>query len=472
VHRLALALVWLAVVSSAFVIAEPAPTDVLSIGAIVLLPVVGLAVFKPFNLVVAGLWLVICASGVLAAMMADDPTGPVKHMAITLYLAAASVVLAGFVARQPERPTRFLLNAHLAGALIAALLGIIGYFSLVPGAQEIFTKFDRASGAFKDPNVLGPYLVPAIVYTLHLWLGRPLLHGLGSAAALAVLALALLVTFSRGAWAVAVIAAGLYLYLRFVTTRRDMDRLRILALSFAGAAAMFAVVATAMQVDAVSQLLSERATLTQTYDVGEEGRFGGQEKALGLVAESPLGIGALEFPRKYHHEDVHNVYLSMYLNAGWLGGTVHLAIMVMTLVLGLRHAIHRTRTQALFQVVIACLVAVLLEGLVIDIDHWRHVYLLLGLTWGLMLADRHTLREPRIVADRRPALLKPIIVLPPSRRTPRIVGPTADIIVLEEIRNRVVQLGEYRRPPRLLGRRQPRRPPRLLPKTSPTPLLG
>jgi hypothetical protein len=32
--------------------------------------------------------------------------------------------------------------------------------------------------------------------------------------------------------------------------------------------------------------------------------------------QHPLGIGALEFGRVHHHEDVHEVYLNMYLNTG------------------------------------------------------------------------------------------------------------------------------------------------------------
>jgi hypothetical protein len=32
------------------------------------------------------------------------------------------------------------------------------------------------------------------------------------------------------------------------------------------------------------------------------------------------------------------------------------------------------------------LIAVMLQGMQIDIDHWRHVYLLLGCMWGLLAA--------------------------------------------------------------------------------------
>ena len=41
-HKLALALVWMAVASGAVVFSEPAPVDVLTMGLIVLLPVIGL----------------------------------------------------------------------------------------------------------------------------------------------------------------------------------------------------------------------------------------------------------------------------------------------------------------------------------------------------------------------------------------------------------------------------------------------
>ena len=53
---------------------------------------------------------------------------------------------------------------------------------------------------------------------------------------------------------------------------------------------------------------------------------------------------------------------------------------------GLRHAFVRCATQPLFLVVYACFVAQALEGSIIDLDHWRHFYLLLALVWGLMLS--------------------------------------------------------------------------------------
>ena len=47
------------------------------------------------------------------------------------------------------------------------IAALIGYFSLVPGTYDLFTEFGRARGTFKDPNVLGAFLVPALLYAFN-----------------------------------------------------------------------------------------------------------------------------------------------------------------------------------------------------------------------------------------------------------------------------------------------------------------
>jgi hypothetical protein len=36
------------------------------------------------------------------------------------------------------------------------------------------------------------------------------------------------------------------------------------------------------------------------------------------------------------------------------------------------------------------------EGFVIDTDHWRHFYLILGIIWGLAAASRAAKRAPHL----------------------------------------------------------------------------
>src|SRR6185312_2786698 len=97
-----------------------------------------------------------------------------------------------------ERHIRLILNAYLLAGLIAAACGIAGYLNLFPGAFDHFTRYGRASGPFKDPNVFGPFLVAPLLTALHMWLTRPLRRGVLPLLAAAVLAVGILFSFSRG----------------------------------------------------------------------------------------------------------------------------------------------------------------------------------------------------------------------------------------------------------------------------------
>ena len=50
--------------------------------------------------------------------------------------------------------------------MIAALAGVAGYFNLVPGGHDLLTLYDRARGTFKDPNVLGAFLILPALFVL------------------------------------------------------------------------------------------------------------------------------------------------------------------------------------------------------------------------------------------------------------------------------------------------------------------
>lgn len=393
-HKLALALVWLTVASGAVVFTEPAPVDALTMGLIVLLPVIGLVAISRSLLMLLALMLTAAAAGVVAAINATDLAPALSHTGVSLYLYIATFVFAAFVAKRPDAHTRLILDAYVWAALAASLLGIVGYFDLLPDAREHMTRYGRATGLFKDPNVLGPFLVPALVYALSRLTGSPLRKSIPLLGLMLVIGLAMLLSFSRGAWINLGVATAIYGALYILTVRDNRARLRFAVLALMGVAALCALVLAALQFDAVSGLASERASLDQSYDEGPEGRFGGQQKAANLILEHPLGIGAQQFVPQYHREEPHNVYLAMFLNAGWLGGFVFLVLVAATSVWGLRHAFVRCPAQPLFLVVYASFVAHVLEGAVIDLDHWRHFYLLMALAWGLMLSSTRAAAKP------------------------------------------------------------------------------
>lgn len=387
-QRVALGLVWIGVASGAVVFSEPAPVDVLTMGLIVGLPAVGLVVVPSALWLVFGVWAVCGAGALIGSSFAPDLAKSVTHSAISLYLYLAFFVFAGFVAKRPYQHTKLILDAWLFAAFLGAAAGVIGYFNLVPGAFDLFTRYGRATGTFKDPNVFGPFLVPALLYALHKVLNEPLKRTILPGVMLLFLSFALLLSFSRGAWFNAAVGLAFYVYGALVFAPSNRQRVKLVVLGTLAIAAAGAMLAVAAQTEAVGELLRDRAALTQSYDVGPEGRFGGQEKAKGLILDNPLGLGAQTFAPHYHHEEPHNVYLNMFLNAGWLGGLLFAANVWLTVLFGLRHAMLRTATQPLFLIAFGAFLGNALEGFIIDLDHWRHFYLGMAIVWGLMLGDR------------------------------------------------------------------------------------
>lgn len=386
IKRLALVYLWITIALGGVVYWEPAPYDALMIGAVILLPLVGLAPLTRALSVYLMLLCGIVAGGFIATTQAGVLGIPVTHVTITLYLALSSVVIAAFVAHDPEDNVRLIMSAYMVGALVAASAALIGYFALVPGAYDIFTEFGRARGTFKDPNVLGAFLVPALLYAFNAVLTARFVRAGLWAVATPVLLFGTLLSFSRGAWLNLLISLVVYSFLSFVLAATNRERIKlIISMVLAGVCAV-GVLAAAQSIPKVAELMGERASFEQSYDVGPEGRFGGQEKAAGLVAAHPLGIGALEFGRVHHHEDVHEVYLNMFLNTGWVGGTLYIFLVLATVMLGLKLVLQDRGGDGLSAVLVAAFFGMAIEGAVIDTDHWRHFYLIMAMVWGMALA--------------------------------------------------------------------------------------
>ncbi len=201
------------------------------------------------------------------------------------------------------------------------------------------------------------------------------------------LVLALLVSFSRGAWASAAISLLMVAWLALVTTRRAIDIRRFIAVTAIGTVTLAAAIGGALELNAVEGLFAERANLDQSYDEGPEGRFGGQAKAIGLILEHPFGIGTHTFRDTYHIEEAHNVYLSGLMNAGWVGGLIYVISVFGTLAAGFYALRRRTAVQGPLIVATATIAGVVLEGFVVDTDHWRHAFILMALIWGLVDAE-------------------------------------------------------------------------------------
>jgi len=274
--------------------------------------------------------------------------------------------------------------------VLLALAGIVGYFQLLPGSGGMFTRFGRAQGTFNDPNVLGAFLVlPALVALQKILAGSSRGDALRGVLLLGLFAVAVLLSFSRAAWGQLAFCMTLLMLLTFVLSRSSRERLRIVLLAMAGAAVLAALIAALLSVEQVGELFRERASLQQSYDSGPTGRFGRYADGLLLALDRPMGIGPLQFAR-FFPEDPHNSYLNVFVSGGWLGGISYAIVVLMTLALGFRALFIRTPWQPVYLAIYVAYVGVAAESIIIDSDHWRHYFLLLGVVWGLMAASwRH-----------------------------------------------------------------------------------
>ena len=385
-ERLRGLLLWLIGFAGGFVFVEPSPYEVVGLVAILLFGLSGLSL-RAALLPLALMLIVLDLGYAIAVVQVADEQKAVTWVGISIFLAFTAVFYAAVVSSRPQGRLGYLLGGYTAAALIAALAGIAAYFHLLGGLSDLFVLYDRARGTFNDPNVLGAFLVlPAVLQLQRVLLGRPAVV-MRSGALLAVLLVALLLTFSRAAWGQFVLASLIVMVLSLATAPRGHIRLRIVSIAILGAAIAAIALAALLSVEQVGNLFATRATLDQAYDVGHFGRFGRYVLGAELGLDRPFGIGPLQF-FKFFGEDPHNSYLNAFMSGGWLAGFAYLTLTAVTLASATRFLRADTPWRATYHVVYAAYVGVVVESAIIDIDHWRHYFLILGALWGLMAASR------------------------------------------------------------------------------------
>lgn len=385
VRRLQLAILWTVGFAGAFVRFEPAPYDGLIVFATFAFALTGLKLRPghiPLVLLMIGTSI---AYGVSVLPVLDKPD-TLKWSAVSAFLALSSIFFALALAEDTERRLNVLIGGYIASATIAAVIAAASWFHAIPNA-DFFLWVGRARGTFKDPNVFGPFMVlPCVVVAGRLLAGqyRSLIFSTGL---LGLMCLAVLLTFSRGAWGHLAVAIMLMAFFNFLTAQSNKERTRIVCLAALGAVAATLALLLVLSIGSVGSMFSERAELVQGYDAGPQGRFGRYIPGFLLMLEHPLGIGPLQFTH-YFPEDPHNSFLDAFVAGGWLGGVTHFTLMAMTLLFGLRHVFIRTPWQRTYIAVFATFAAELGESIIIDVQHWRHFYLLIGVLWGLIALAR------------------------------------------------------------------------------------
>ena len=372
------ALVWLAGASIAIVFIEPSPYELTTLAATLVFFATGMRMRLVFMPLLLLLFLVNLGYSICSIAVFDRPNVP-NWIATSWYMAVTVIFFAMVISEDTAARLDMLKRGLVVGAVIAALAGIAGYFNVIPGGRDLLTLYDRARGVY------AAFLVLPALFTLQSVVSDPIGKALRSAIALGIISLAILLAFSRAAWGMLIITSAAMLVLMVLTSSSQAQRSRIIVIALVTLALAAMLVAVLLSVDAVAQLFKQRASFDQGYDSGRFGRFGrhalGAEMALGL----PLGIGPLQFNR-FFPEDTHNSYLNAFMSGGWLSGVCYPALIFVTVLTSFRYVFVRVPWQPIYLAIFAAFLGTVGESFIIDTDHWRHFWLMLGVMWGMFVA--------------------------------------------------------------------------------------
>jgi hypothetical protein len=378
------ALVWLVGASGAIVFIEPSPYELMTLTAAVIFLATGMRlrlVFMPLLL----LLVLLNVGYTIGAIPFIEQSDVANWIATSWYMAVTVMFFAMVVADDTAIRLDMLRRGLIVGALIASTAAVAGYFNLIPGGHDLLTLYERARGTFKDPNVLGAFLILPALFALQSVVSDRFGKAFRSTIALGLMALAILLAFSRAAWGGLVITAAFMLALMVLTSPSRPQRSRIVVMAVAAVIVVVVLLAVLLSFDSIREMFNQRASFDQSYDEGRFGRFGRHILGADMALDLPFGIGPLQF-HNYFPEDTHNSYLNAFMSGGWIAGICYPALVFITVIQGFRHIFVRVPWQRAYLAIFAAFLGTVGESFVIDTDHWRHFWMMLGAMWGMFAA--------------------------------------------------------------------------------------
>jgi len=300
-----------------------------------------------------------------------------RFIIIDTYLFVLFFVLASYAKflRKDLYQDKFLDQLMISWSLAGAINIIAGGFGYLTGRVNLFgsqiLKYGRLNGFFKDPNVLGPFLIPVSAYFLMQFL-KARRNELLNFALFLFFSFGILFTFSRAAWlnyAVTTILLVGTAFLNRGTCLKALGFFVIAALIFFVFWYYFADKVNLLGVSLKDFVLSRLGL--QSYDVG---RFEAQRKFVDILssADAFFGIGPGNY-ELYSQVATHSLYARYIGERGLFG--VSLFVLFWALVL---REVFNPRDK---NFILLVLLGQLVNSVFIDSLHWRHLWLLMTLAF-------------------------------------------------------------------------------------------
>jgi len=292
------------------------------------------------------------------------------------YLFVFFFVLASYAKSLTKSPyqERFLDRLMIPWSLAGAVNIIAGGFGYLTGRVNLFgseiLKYDRLTGFFKDPNVLGPFLVPVSAYFLMQFL-KARRNELLNFAFFLFFSFGILLTFSRAAWLNYAVTTILLIGTALLNRSTRSKALSLLVIIVPG---LFVFWYFADKIDLLGTNLRDFILTRLTLQHYDSDRFEAQRKFVDILssANAFFGIGPGNY-ELYSRISTHSLYARYIGERGLFG--VSLFVVFWALVL---REVFNSRDK---NFILLVLLGQLVNSVFIDSLHWRHLWLLITLAF-------------------------------------------------------------------------------------------
>jgi hypothetical protein len=365
---------YVSILAMNYTLMRPSPVDLLYVLAFILTLALLTMTAKPSVtarfLVISILALSWLGASALATLPHMSEDGVIFEL-ISKTFAISIGITAAFVAMSwTKRHFELFMMVYIVSAAFGSLLGSAGFVL----QHELLTWDGRAKGLIDDPNMYGTFLLPGAMFCAYFFCHGK--HRVLMMGALAVIMLGVLLCFSR----IAVVATILCLLAYFIVHYRKQPAriFMVLGLLVVAGVIIFGI-AGAVSGEFMEKLL-DRLTFAKSYDLGEQGRYARYFAVIPMSLENPLGLGLMQLD-KIFPEPIHNIWLSSFVNYGWIGGFSWIALVAGTLIITIWN--FRQFQCEISVVLLISFIGVVMGATLHEGEHWRQMWLTMGLVWGL-----------------------------------------------------------------------------------------
>lgn len=301
-----------------------------------------------------------------------------RFLMIDTYLFLFFFVLASFGHRVKNLINKdYLLSSIMKVWTLAGIINILaGLFAYSTGRTFLFgTKIIRfgirLKGFFKDPNVLGPFLVAVAVYYLFKFFSKKK-KSVWNLALFIFFSGGVILTFSRAAW-LNLFVTTIALMLTLALNNKARRRIIVFAIMITLAFIIFLEYSKHTSILGINlyEFFLGRLGL-QSYDMD---RFSAQKEFIDIMNYSiyslVFGIGPGNY-EKFSKMATHSLF-ARYIGERGLLGIITLVIFILMIT----RYVSKSEYGKLF---IPILIGQLINSFFIDSLHWRHLWMLLALS--------------------------------------------------------------------------------------------